>query len=171
VEKARCLCNYIPVNVSIAVSPAGLSSAELRAWRGLLRTHARLVKALDAELERAHGIGLTTYEVLVYLDTSPECRMRMSDLADSILLSRSGLTRLADRLARDGLIARATCPTDARGAYAVLTALGREKLGAARETHHAGVRTHFLAHLTGDEREALAALWDRLAPETARRGC
>jgi DNA-binding MarR family transcriptional regulator len=148
-----------------------LSGIELRSWRGLVRAHARLVKVLDAELEHAHGIGLTTYEVLVYLDTSPDCRMRMCDLADSILLSRSGLTRLADRLERDGLITRASCKTDARGAYAVLTASGRDRLRAARATHHVGVRAHFIAHLTEAERATLAALWDRLAPETAPRGC
>ncbi len=81
-----------------SATPTLLTPRELRAWRGLLRVHARLVKALDAELERAHGLSLTSYEVLLYLNDSPEGRLRMHDLATSVLLSRSGLTRLADRL-------------------------------------------------------------------------
>lgn len=158
------------MRVAVSARPRDqLAGAELKAWRGLLRVHAHLVKALDAQLEREHGIGLTTYEVLVYLETSPECQMRMCDLADSILLSRSGLTRLADRLERDGLIARASCAHDARGAYAVLTPRGRDTLRAARSTHHAGVRTHFLSRLAAGELRELAELWDRIAPEPAPR--
>ena len=87
------------------VAPTGLTSAESGAWRGLLRAHAGLVKALDAELERAHGLGLSSFEVLLRLDGAPERRMRMCDLAESVLLSRSGLTRLVDRLERDGFVA------------------------------------------------------------------
>jgi DNA-binding MarR family transcriptional regulator len=141
-----------------------LDRLEMRAWRGLLRTHGRLVKTLDGELERHHGIGLTTYEVLVYLEHSPQRQMRMCDLADSILLSRSGLTRLVDRLERDGLLARVSCSHDARGAYAVLTPRGRDKLRAARATHHADVRAHFLSHFTAQELEVLADWWERIAP-------
>src|SRR5437763_7329043 len=106
-----------------------LSQRELHAWRGLLRVHSRLVKALDAELEATHGLAVTSYEVLMYLDDSPAGRMRMHDLAASVLLSRSGLPRLVDRLERDGLIPRESCECDARGAVAVLTDSGREQLG------------------------------------------
>jgi DNA-binding MarR family transcriptional regulator len=81
-----------------------LDEQELRAWRGLLRTYARLTKALDAELEAAHGLPLTSYEVLLFIADADGERMRMHDLATSILLSRSGLTRLVDRLERDGLL-------------------------------------------------------------------
>src|SRR5436853_6001319 len=103
---------------SSASSVQLLSERELRAWRGLLRVHSRLVKALDAELEAAHGLGVTSYEVLMYLADSPDGRMRMHDLASSVLLSRSGLTRLIDRLERDGYIKRESCATDGRGAFA-----------------------------------------------------
>jgi len=144
--------------------PAQLDVLELRAWRGLLRTHASLVKALDGELETEHGLPLTSYEVLLYLDGADECRMRMCDLADSISLSRSGLTRLVDRLERDGLIQRVSCPHDARGAYATLTAHGQAKLTAARVTHHQGVRRHFLERFSPAELEVLAGCWERIAP-------
>ena len=84
-------------------------------------------------------------------------RMRMSDLAATVILSRSGLTRLVDRLEREGLIARESCPSDARGAFATLTPAGRRKLDAARATHLAGVRSLFLAHFSAEEQELLGA--------------
>jgi DNA-binding MarR family transcriptional regulator len=139
-----------------------LDSRELRAWRGLLRVHAQLSKALDAQLEAAHGLPLTSYEVLMYLSDADAGRMRMNDLAASVLLSRSGLTRLVDRLERDGYLERCSCAHDARGAFAVLTPAGREKLEAARETHLAGVRELFLGHFSSDELDVLGDAWDRL---------
>ena len=87
-----------------AAAVEGLCPAELDAWRGLLRVHASVLKALDAEMEAAHGLPLTSYEVLIQLADAPEHRMRMCDLADSVLLSRSGMSRLVDRLERDGLL-------------------------------------------------------------------
>ena len=89
-----------------AAAVEGLCPAELAAWRGLLRVHASVLKALDAEMEAAHGLPLTSYEVLIQLADAPEQRMRMCDLADSVLLSRSGMSRLVDRLERDGLLPR-----------------------------------------------------------------
>jgi DNA-binding MarR family transcriptional regulator len=144
-----------------------LSPRELRAWRGLLRVHATMVKALDAELERAHGLSVTSYEVLLYLNDSPGGRLRMHDLATSVLLSRSGLTRLADRLEREGLIERRACEADARGSFAVITEAGREKLATARPTHLDGVRRHFLSHLTPEEQDALGDTWERVLPGSA----
>ncbi|MDQ3630840.1 MAG: MarR family transcriptional regulator [Actinomycetota bacterium] len=145
-----------------ATGPAPLDELELHAWRGLLRTYARLTKALDAELEAAHDLSLSSYEVLMYIADSEGERMRMHDLASSILLSRSGLTRLVDRLERDGLLARRSCSSDARGAFACLTPKGRAKLAAARATHLAGVRAMFLDHFTVPEQELLGGFWERL---------
>ncbi len=133
--------------------------------------HASLVKALDAELEQTHRLQLTSYEVLLYLDGEDDGRMRMCDLAESVLLSRSGLTRLIDRLEREGLVARHSCQQDARGAYAGLTAAGRAKLAAVRPTHLAGVRAHFLSHFTEDEMDRLAGYWERVLPGAANGGC
>jgi DNA-binding MarR family transcriptional regulator len=146
--------------------PSGhlLTERELRAWRGLLKAHTTLVKALDAELVAEHGLGVTSYEVLLYLADAPKGQMRMHDLASSVLLSRSGLTRLVDRLERDGLLARKACDSDARGAYAVLTEAGRSKLDAARRTHLAGVRHHFLSKLDEGEMDRLGELWTKLLP-------
>ncbi|HEX2085510.1 MAG TPA: MarR family transcriptional regulator [Solirubrobacteraceae bacterium] len=147
---------------SVSQPTRPLDEVELRAWRGLLRAHALLVKRLDAELEAAHGLPLTSYEVLLHLAKAEGCKMRMCDVADSVLLSRSGLTRLVDRLERDGLVERVSCADDARGAYARLTDAGRSKLEAASSTHLEGIREHFLAHFERPELEVLAEAWQRI---------
>ena len=147
-----------------------LTERELGAWRGLLRTHAMLVKRLDAELEAEHGLPLTSYEVLLHLADAPERKMRMCDVADSVLLSRSGLTRLVDRLERDGFVERVSCADDARGAYAQLTDAGKAKLAEARGTHLDGVREHFLRHFSEDELELLGDAWQRVTGPAAQAG-
>jgi len=148
-----------------------LAPVELRAWRGMLRAHAAMAKALDAQLEAAHGLQLSSYEVLMYLADAEDERMRMCDLASSILLSRSGLTRLVDRLAREGLLERVACSDDARGQFAKLTPAGREKLRAARATHLAGVRAMFLDLFSPAELETLGDAWDRVLDATGWGCC
>ena len=150
----------------MATTISRLDTRELRAWRGLLRVHAQLSKALDAQLVAAHGLPLTSYEVLMYLSDAESGRMRMNELADHVLLSRSGLTRLVDRLERDGYLERCSCAHDARGAFAVLTAAGREKVEAARTTHLAGVRQLFLSHFSDEELDVLGDAMERVLNET-----
>jgi DNA-binding MarR family transcriptional regulator len=145
-----------------STTPVLLDAEELAAWRGLLRTHSALTKALDAELVRAHGLPLSSYEVLLFLADSPEGQMRMSELADGVLLSRSGLTRLVDRMQREGLLRRERCEDDARGWFASITPKGRELFTRARKTHLDGVRERFLSHFTRDELRSLAAFWERI---------
>jgi DNA-binding MarR family transcriptional regulator len=154
--------------VKIATSEQdGLTLGELRAWRGLLRAHACLAKRLDAELEQAHGLPMTSYEVLYHLEEATGGRMRMCDLAQQAQLSRSGLTRLVDRLERDGLLERCSCDHDARGSYACLTRAGRDRLEAARGTHRAVVREHFFSRFSESELSLLADMWERIAPCSA----
>jgi DNA-binding MarR family transcriptional regulator len=141
-----------------------LEPVELAAWRGMLRVHAELVKALDSELVGAHDLPLINYEVLITLDAAPDQRLRMAELADSVLLSRSGMTRLVDRLERDGLLVRDHCTDDGRGCYAVLTEKGAATLAEARPTHLGGVRAKFLSRFDDEELRALAALWERVLP-------
>jgi DNA-binding MarR family transcriptional regulator len=141
-----------------------LSELELAAWRGLLRVHSALVRELDAELEQVHDLPLSSYDVLIYLRAAPGKRLRMAELADSVLLSRSGVTRLVDRLVREGLIVRDACESDGRGAFAVLTEEGEELLARARPTHLAGVRERFLRHFSKAELQTLAGFWERVDP-------
>ena len=145
-----------------------LSSLELGAWRGFLRAHTALVRELDAELEAEQGLPLTSYDVLIYLRTAPGRKLRMAELADTILLSRSGVTRLVDRLVREGLIERESCETDGRGSFAVLTDAGEAMLARARPSHLAAVRERFLRHFTDDELRTLAGYWERLQPGAAQ---
>jgi DNA-binding MarR family transcriptional regulator len=135
-----------------------------RAWRGLLRAHACLSKRLDAALDQAHGLPLTSYEVLDRLDDSSGGRMRMCDLADQAQLSRSGLTRLVDRLEREQLIERCSCEQDARGSFACLTPAGRQRLSDARVTHLAVVREQFFSRFSEVELSLLADMCQRVAP-------
>jgi DNA-binding MarR family transcriptional regulator len=139
-----------------------LDEEELAAWRGMLRAHAELVRELDSELAHEHDMPLSSYEVLLYLNDSSEGRMRMSDLADSVLLSRSGLTRLVDRLERQGLLRRERCESDARGLFAEITPEGRKVFAAARKTHLDGVRRVFLSRFSRDELRTLGGLWQKL---------
>jgi DNA-binding MarR family transcriptional regulator len=139
-----------------------LDNEELAAWRGMLRAHSALTRALDAELAREHDLPLSSYEVLLFLNDSDHGRMRMSELADSVLLSRSGLTRLVDRLERQGLLKRERCESDARGLFAEITPEGRRAFAAARKTHLDGVRRLFLDRFSPDELRTLGALWEKL---------
>src|SRR5215212_7259496 len=146
-------------------SAAGeLTPVELGAWRGMLRVHTALVRELDAGLLAAHDLPLSSYDVLIYLQSAPGKRLRMAELADSVLLSRSGVTRLVDRLEREGLIVRDTCSSDGRGCFAVLTDEGEELLARARPTHLAGVRERFLRHFSEQELTTLAGYWERVKP-------
>jgi DNA-binding MarR family transcriptional regulator len=151
------------------LAPSGLTAAESGAWRGLLRTHAGLVKELDGELEAAHGLGLSSCEVLLRIEGSAGRRMRMCELAEAAVLSRSGLTRLVDRLERDGFVARDSCEDDARGCFAVLTEAGARTVRDARATYIEGVRRHFLARFSPAELDDLRAFWDRLADVATER--
>jgi len=148
-----------------------LSERELAAWAGFLRTHATLVRALDDELTAAHRLPLTSYDVLVQVDAAPESRLRMSELADAVLLSRSGLTRLVGRLIDQGLLERVGCENDLRGAYAALTDSGRERLAEARETHRRGVRERFLDRLDDADKESLARIWRELGETRSAVAC
>jgi DNA-binding MarR family transcriptional regulator len=144
-----------------------LRAHELGAWRGMLRVHSALVKELDAELLAVHGLPLTSYEVLMTLSAAPGLKLRMAELAESVLLSRSGMTRLVDRLERDGLLVREECEDDGRGFYAVLTDAGAALLARARRTHLDGVRERFLRHFDDEELQRLAHAWERVVPGAA----
>jgi DNA-binding MarR family transcriptional regulator len=159
----------MPVKTTQKASPRGAALAPdaLAAWRGFLRLHSALTKQLDAELVAEHGLSLSSYEVLLFLADSPGGQLRMSYLADSVLLSRSGLTRLVDRLEREGLVRRESCPSDLRGFNALITPEGRKLFTAARRTHLSGVRRLFLDRFDGEELRELARYWERVQPGVA----
>ncbi len=135
----------------------------LGAWRAFLRAHARIVRRLERELTDEQQLALTDYDVLVQLAAADERRLRMSDLAERLLLSRSGATRLVDRLVAAGLVERVTCDSDRRGQWASLTPTGVERLRAAAPTHLRGVAQHFLDRLDPDELTELERMLDRVS--------
>jgi DNA-binding MarR family transcriptional regulator len=139
---------------------------ELAAWRGTLEVHARVTHQLDAQMRAEHGLSVSAYEVLMFLADAPHHRLRMADIADRVLLSRSGCTRLVDRLVERGYVARCAADTDGRGLYAQLTDAGIEKTAAARRTHREGVRKFFLDHLTATDHIVLGDVWKRLLART-----
>ena len=132
-----------------------LNPREQVAWRSLVIASNRLRGVLDAELSVEHGLSFADYEVLVQLSEAPAMRLRMSELAERIHLSPSGLTRRLDRLVGDGSVCRERCPSDRRGSFAVLNPHGMQRLIAAAPSHIDGVRRHFLDRLTDEQQLAL----------------
>jgi DNA-binding MarR family transcriptional regulator len=137
----------------------------LAAWSAFLRAHARVIRDLERELQAEQRMALTDYDVLVQLANAEDSRLRMSELADRLLLSRSGATRLVDRLAAQGLVERVMCDDDRRGQWASLTDAGYERLRQASPTHLRGVAEHFLDRLSADDLTALEHAFTRLDDE------
>jgi DNA-binding MarR family transcriptional regulator len=156
------------VTLQPSSSPApsvALDDLELRAWRGMLQVHAAVTRQLDAQMHAAHGLSVSAYEVLMFLADADAHRLRMSEIADRVLLSRSGLTRLIDRLVALGLVRRNACVDDGRGSFAELTPAGLERLEDARRTHLQGVRSFYLDKLSRDDQVSLAEAWGRVLSE------
>jgi DNA-binding MarR family transcriptional regulator len=156
-------------NRAAGATPAAVGGDEpgLGAWRSFLHAHARITRRLDEELQAAHGLSLAEYDALLQIAHAPGRRVRMNVLAERVILSRSGITRLVDRLEAAGSVERAACTTDARGQEAVLTPLGLERLRAAATTHIEGVRRYFLARLDAAELAGLETSLSRVADPLA----
>jgi DNA-binding MarR family transcriptional regulator len=133
-------------------------------WRTFLRAHASTLRDLEHELAAEAGMPLGWYDVLLQLAEAPGHRLRMAELADRVLLSRSGLTRLIDRLQAEDLVRREPSPDDARGTFTVLTDEGMRRLRRAAPVHLAGVQERWLAHFSDEELRELGALLGRVVP-------
>lgn len=136
---------------------------EMRAWRLFLEVHARLMARLESELRDETGMPLTWYDVLVQLAEAPGSRLRMQDLARRVLISKSGLTRLVDRLCAAGYLTREPDPEDGRGTLAVMTTKGRDALRDASPFHLAGVQRAFVDRLSAREVEAMGSALEHIA--------
>jgi DNA-binding MarR family transcriptional regulator len=133
------------------------------AWRAFLQAHARITRRLDEELQAAHGLSLAEYDALLQIAHAPGHRVRMNVLANRVVLSRSGITRLVDRLEANGSVERIACSSDARGQEAVLTPAGLERLRTAAGTHLEGVRRYFLEGSDPDDLGAIERSLGRMA--------
>src|ERR1700757_4571102 len=143
----------------------------LDAWVSFLRAHAAITRQLNADLLNAHGLTLSDYEVLLRLSKAEGSMMRRVDLAESVLLTASGITRLLDGLERSGYVSRAASEQDARVSYAVLTDEGYEKLRSAAPTHVGSIRELFGEQFSSDELETLAELLGRLHADARAPDC
>jgi len=139
-----------------------LEREDLAAWRAFLRAHAAVMRRLERDLVDT-PLSLSEYDLLATLVSAPEGTLRMKDLAERVLLTKSGITRLVDRLVERGFVARQSCPVDRRGQNAVVTDEGRAALRRAARVHLPGVAAAFAAHLDARERDTLAEALERVA--------
>ena len=146
-----------------------LDDKRLAAWQAFLRVYTTVIPSLECELREAGGLPLVWYNVLMHLHKASTGALRLQDLAEAIVLSQSGLTRLLDRMAEAGLIDRKPCPHDRRGAYAVLTPAGKASLEQARPVYLRGIEQHFMQYLTEEDVQALTGAFLKiLAAEGVR---
>ncbi len=135
---------------------------EVGAWVGLLRAHAAVTRQFNRELIASHGLTINDFEVLMHLEHAEGGRLRRVDLAERVLLTASGITRLLDGLERSELVCKASCAADARVTYAEITDAGRARLACARVSHVEGVRGLFAERYTAQELADLTSLLGRL---------
>ena len=144
-----------------ATTPRWLNAAEMKAWRRYIIASRRLLEALDSDLED-HELSMADYEVLAQLSDAPERKMRMSELADVAMLSRSRLSHRIKVMEKAGWVKREACPVDKRGYFAVMTAKGWKAIVAAAPDHVESVRTRFMDHLTKADQQVLAEIFERI---------
>ncbi len=155
------------ISAAPAPSPLTARDARLAPWRAFVRAQAHVSRRLDEDLRAEHGLSLQEYVALLILAEAPERRLRMGRLADSLTLSKSGATRLIDRLVDDGLVDRVVCSSDLRGAEAALTEAGVMRLRTAAPTHLRGIADYFLSAIGGEDLQVV----QRTMESVADRAC
>ena len=146
-----------------------LSEQYLKVWRAFLKAHATIVDRIDHDLAAAERLPLSSYDVLIELYEAPEHRLRMHELAQRVVLSRSGLTRLVDRLEAEGFLTRDRCKTDRRGAYAVITEQGIAALRRTWPIYARGISQYFAQWLTPDEAQVLGSALERIEQASSKK--
>jgi DNA-binding MarR family transcriptional regulator len=144
-----------------------LDPEEWESWGALMMLHRSVLQELDVELRRQHGLAVIEFDVLITLFNAPDHRLRMSELAERVLLSPAGTTHLVTRLERDGLVRREVDPADGRKWFTVLTEAGDDALRAARPTHNEVLRGTLVASTSPADRRTLRRIWKRLSTRLA----
>jgi DNA-binding MarR family transcriptional regulator len=152
---------------TVEVLPLTPRDVRLGPWRAFVRAQAHVSRRLDEDLRAEHGLSLQEYVALLILAEAPDRRLRMGRLAESLALSKSGATRLIDRLVDDSLVDRVTCASDLRGAEAALTEAGLGRLRTAAPTHLRGIADYFLSAIDGDDLDVV----ERTMRSVADRAC
>ncbi|HEX6418862.1 MAG TPA: MarR family transcriptional regulator [Acidimicrobiales bacterium] len=153
-----------------AEAAGGDQGDRVGAWRALLRAHSAVVRVIDADLAAAGLLPLHWYDVLLELNAAPGRRLRMAELGERVVLSRSRSSRVVDQLVGRGLVERVPDPGDRRAAFAQLTAAGRQALRATAPAYLASIEEHFTRHLTAAERATIAAALERVVASTPPAG-
>ncbi len=153
---------YVAEHPAPFVPPCGIDDPRIHTFGLLLEAHARLTRLLDADLQDSDGISLQTFEVLLRIARSEYGRVTMSELADSVAITTGGVTRLADRLEKDGLVQRVNCPSDRRVTYLALTEVGRETLSVATQHHLESLDTHVGTRVPAEDLAAVHRALDTL---------
>lgn len=135
---------------------------EQAAWGGFLSAYARLNRIIEEDLQAHSNLTHVEFEVLLRLSWSEGKRMRIQDLAAESILTRSGVSRMVERLEKAGLVRREEAPEDRRGAYAVLTEAGAQRFQRAAQLHAECVQTHFINKFTQEDLQKMAEFWKRL---------
>lgn len=154
-----------------SLTPKRVRTQVPQAWIHFVRGHSAITRQMDADLIASHGLTLSDYEVLLHLSLAPDGRLRRVDLAQEVVLSQSGITRLLAGLEKSGLVDRATCDTDRRVVYAELTDAGHAKFREAARTHLAGIRALFANQFSEHELNTLAELLERLPHAPGEKEC
>jgi DNA-binding MarR family transcriptional regulator len=144
-------------------APISPRDPRLAGWRSFLTAYSVITRQLDEELREETGLSLFEYAALLHLAEADGRRLRMSDLALGIVLTRSGVTRLVDRLERDGLVERSHCTTDGRGAEAVLTEAGLERLRAASKVHLRGIEEYYFERVSEADQAVVGRVMAQVA--------
>ena len=152
-----------------ATAPQWLNDAEMKAWRRYIIASRRLIEALDNDLE-SHDLSMPDYEILAQLSDAPDRKMRMSELADITLLSRSRLSHRMKVMEKAGWVKREACPSDKRGYFAVMTAKGWKAIVAAAPDHVESVRARFVDHLSKADQEVVATIFARVEDSLRNNG-
>lgn len=134
----------------------------LQMWRGFLEAHSNVVKYLERRMQEQHGLALSWYDVLLQLSEGLDGRLRMGELAESVLLTRSGITRLVDRMIAAELVVREPCPGDRRGYYAVITQKGLDTIEEIGPDHSKDAWESFLGHITEEEAAVMGQVFRRV---------
>ncbi len=138
------------------------SQTHLHMWRSFLEAHSTVVKYLERRMQEQHSLPLAWWDVLQQLADGPEGRLRMGELAESVLLTRSGITRLVDRMIAAGLVVREACPGDRRGYFAVITQEGKDTIEKVGPDHSKDAWEVFLGHITEEEAASLEQVFKRV---------
>lgn len=144
-----------------ATTPRWLNAAEMKAWRRYIIASRRLLEALDLDLA-SHELSMADYEVLAQLSDAPDRKMRMSELAEVAMLSRSRLSHRIKVMEQAGWVKREACPEDKRGFFAVMTGKGWKAIVGAAPDHVESVRTRFVDHLTKEDQRVLSEIFERV---------